>query len=122
MRNRRPSAHPASKATPSSWRSRPSQWPAFGSKRNRPASDKPDDALPPAGSGGASIHLGIDLQLVSTGARLFGNGQDGNVTITPIIFVIPEPGDTALFAAAWAALAALRLRNREPSRIDACLL
>lgn len=59
---------------------------------------------------------------MSTGARLFGNGQDGNVTITPIIFVIPEPGDTALFAAAWAALAALRLRNREPSRIDACLL
>jgi hypothetical protein len=60
------------------------------------------------------------LQPVSTGARLFGNGQDGNITITPIVFVIAEPGGTALFAAAWAARGGLRLRRRERSRIGIC--
>ena len=41
---------------------------------------------------GATINLGIDLQFVSAGTHLLGKGQDGFVTITPLLFLLPEPG------------------------------
>lgn len=40
---------------------------------------------------GATINLGIDLQFVSVGTHLLGKGQDGVVTITPLLFLVPEP-------------------------------
>ena len=58
---------------------------------------------------GATINIGIDLQLVSAGTHLMGKGQDGIVTITPLLFLVPEPaipasmacGVAALFGLAW---------------------
>ena len=40
---------------------------------------------------GGTVNLGIDLQFVSAGTHLLGKGQDGVVTITPLLFLVPEP-------------------------------
>jgi hypothetical protein len=63
---------------------------------------------------GATINLGIDLQLVSAGTHLMGKGQDGVVTITPLLFLVPEPaivGSTACGVAVLLGLASLRRRG-----------
>lgn len=67
---------------------------------------------------GATVNLGIDLQFVSAGTHLLGKGQDGIVTITPLLFLVPEPslpcailgGTAALFVAARARWARSRRR------------
>lgn len=68
---------------------------------------------------GATINLGIDLQLVSAGTHLMGKGQDGIVTITPLLFLVPEPsfagallgGTAALFISARARRDSRRCRS-----------
>ncbi len=62
---------------------------------------------------GATVNLGIDLQLVSAGTHLLGKAQDGVVTITPLLFLVPEPGLGGALAAGLLALG-LRVRRRRP--------
>lgn len=56
---------------------------------------------------GATINLGIDLQFVSAGTHLLGKGQDGVVTITPMLFLLPEPGAGPALGAGAAVLCTL---------------
>ncbi len=65
---------------------------------------------------GATINLGIDLQFVSAGTHVFGKGQDGVVTITPIVFLLPEPAFGQTFGAAAFTLALLVDRRRRSRR------
>ena len=65
---------------------------------------------------GATINLGIDLQLVSAGTAIFGKGQDGFVTITPLVFVIPEPAGGVPLLAGALVLAGFAVRRRSRAR------
>lgn len=60
---------------------------------------------------GATINLGIDLQFVSAGTHLLGKGQDGVVTITPMLFLLPEPGGWQALYLGVAALGLLEMRR-----------
>lgn len=67
---------------------------------------------------GATVNLGIDLQLVSAGSHLLGKGQDGVVTITPLLFLVPEPAVGAALASGillTGSLARRRRARRDPA-------
>lgn len=65
---------------------------------------------------GATINLGIDLQLVSAGTHVFGKGQDGVVQITPLVFLLPEPGILVGLAAGLGAVTFRQTRARARAR------
>ena len=65
---------------------------------------------------GATINLGIDLQLVSAGTHLLGKAQDGVVTITPMLFLLPEPEGWQAMSVGVVALGFLAARRPGRSR------
>lgn len=70
--------------------------------------------------GGATVNLGIDLQLVSAGSHLLGKAQHGVVTITPLLFLVPEPAAGAALASGamllFGVLRPRRVRGRSGTR------